>query len=144
MHPDFPFEDRFTIVHEIASRGDLDELKSEFKYLNPTNQVALAHAQDRFGSTPLHEAAIHGHVDIVEWLLDNHVMEIDTKDNAGCTPLHRAIQFGHMNVVKKLIEKGAEMSNAAGGRFKLPEWARINNQPEMAKFLEEYLSSQPL
>ena len=55
------------------------------------------------GSTPLHNAAQKGHLDVVEYLITQHKCDTMCKDNQGSTPLHNAAQEGHLDVVEYLI-----------------------------------------
>jgi ankyrin repeat protein len=63
--------------------------------------------QNLYGQTPLHLAAQHGHVQVVERLLKN---EADPKIKAQFdkTPLHLAAQHGHVQVVELLLQKNAD------------------------------------
>ena len=48
--------------------------------------------------TPLHEAANHGFVDIVKYLLD-HGADIQANGHDNTTPLHDAVCCGHYKVL---------------------------------------------
>ena len=53
-------------------------------------------------STPLHQAALHGHLHIVEYLEENNETVINPgtgHDGLGLTVLHYAAQNGHLNIV---------------------------------------------
>ena len=71
----------------------------------PTIEV---NKEDRFGKTPLHDAARHGYHNVVEMLLASPTIEVNKKDRSGRTPLHRAVQKAHHNVVNMLRACGAE------------------------------------
>jgi hypothetical protein len=60
-----------------------------------------------FGNTPLLFAARHGHLEIVELLLD-HGATINKPANTGNTPLIEAAINGHLEVVKVLLARGAD------------------------------------
>jgi len=60
------------------------------------------------GYTPLHLAAVHGHMEIAEALVHKQA-QVDTTDNLGITPLHSASAGGHANVVKFLMEQGSDI-----------------------------------
>ena len=58
--------------------------------------------------TPLHEAAMGGHRDIVQLLLEKNA-EIETTDSFEQTPLHLAATGGHRDIVQLLLEKNAKI-----------------------------------
>ncbi|KAG0133857.1 ankyrin repeat-containing domain protein, partial [Tuber indicum] len=67
---------------------------------------------DRYGNTPLHEAAISGHKAMVVSLVKKFATpenkeysgEINKRNNFGDTPLHLALQFGHQDIAKFLVK----------------------------------------
>ncbi len=59
--------------------------------------------------TPLHYAAMYGHIDSVNLLLSRNA-DIDAMSEHGCTPLFSATQAGHVHVVKSLLEHGANVN----------------------------------
>ena len=54
---------------------------------------------DSYGSTPLHDAAQYGHLDIVRFIVEI-VDDKNPRDNDGKTPLDFARQYGHLEVVR--------------------------------------------
>ena len=67
----------------------------------------MAKATDANGMTPLHVAALWGHVGIAEMLL-RHRAEVNACNKAGMTPLHGAAMAGHEDVVAFLAQHGAD------------------------------------
>jgi ankyrin repeat protein len=77
-------------------------------------------------NTPLHLASQHGHIDIVEYLV-NKGANVDSKDRSivmflssdilfhGITPLHYASEHGHIDIVEYLVNKGANVEAKANG-----------------------------
>jgi ankyrin repeat protein len=60
--------------------------------------------KDKFGATPLHYAAQHGHTKIIELLLENgHGLNPNIADQDGLTPLHYAAQYGHAEATTSLL-----------------------------------------
>ena len=67
--------------------------------------------RDYSGWIPLHEAANHGYVEIVEYLLDKGATINDRggDDCDGITPLHDAAANGKVDVVRLLVTRGANV-----------------------------------
>jgi ankyrin repeat protein len=60
------------------------------------------------GETPLHEASLEGHVQVVQVLME-HGADIEAQDCDGFTPLHCAVFFGHLAVFNELLSPGDEI-----------------------------------
>lgn len=60
---------------------------------------------DASGRTPLHLACLHGHLEVVQYLLKHHV-NTDEADMLGLTPIDYAQKGGHSEIVKSLISAG--------------------------------------
>jgi ankyrin repeat protein len=77
---------------------------------------AAAGAGGSFGNTPLHKAAMHGHVEVVQLLLGEHSADVNLKNIDGYTPLHLAALIGHIEEVRILLEHSADsnLKNADG------------------------------
>jgi hypothetical protein len=73
-------------------------------------------AKDSASGTPLHVAAIHGHLACVTHLLGRPynpkmtLAEVDTVDARGWTSLHHAACRGHERVCAALLEAGASLA----------------------------------
>ncbi|KAM4747303.1 ankyrin repeat domain-containing protein 16 [Rhinophrynus dorsalis] len=55
--------------------------------------------------TPLHTAAMHGCLEVIQVLLERCNYEPDCKDSCGLTPFMDAVQNGHLCIAQLLIEK---------------------------------------
>ncbi len=84
---------------------------ARFGYLlcvkNLLDADADPNARDRSDGTPLHYAAMEGHVEVAKALLDRGA-DPNARDFLGFTPLHYASVYGHVEVVKLLLERGAD------------------------------------
>lgn len=79
-------------------RGDL---KSTEKLIEA--KVDLNIQDSKTGKTPLHEAVIEGHKNVVRALMDAGA-DVNIQDKNGNTPLHIAIGLGRIDVALALIE----------------------------------------
>ena len=61
------------------------------------------------GFTPLHISAECGHLELVNFLLQNRA-EVNARNDRDWTPLHAAAFNGHLEVVKLLLTKGANVN----------------------------------
>ncbi|KPJ12339.1 Tonsoku-like protein [Papilio machaon] len=65
--------------------------------------------RDNAGWLPLHEACIHGHLDVANMLIQ-YGANLNDKGGVNCdgiTPLYDAASNGHLEVVQLLLDKGA-------------------------------------
>jgi ankyrin repeat protein len=73
---------------EAAKQGDLERVKGILE-----TDGRLANVRDEAGATPLHYAAIHGHRQIVQLLLERGA-DINSRDSRfGATPAGWAIEY---------------------------------------------------
>jgi len=52
-------------------------------------------------------AVRQGHLDVVIWLVQQAIIEINVQNNAGNTPLHYAALQGHLEIAQCLVEHQA-------------------------------------
>ncbi|XP_035693856.1 poly [ADP-ribose] polymerase tankyrase-1-like [Branchiostoma floridae] len=71
---------------------------------------AQVHSRDRYGATPLHNAARGGHGGVAELLLKAGA-QIDSWDMYKDRPLHGAAAGGHVGVVELLLKSGARVDS---------------------------------
>ena len=84
---------------QLCRDGNLPSLKDLItnQGLNP-NEV-----KDSSGLTLLHLACQHGHLDIVQYLINDQNCNPETTTTNGHTPLHTACKSGHLHIIKCLI-----------------------------------------
>ncbi|KAL1531343.1 ankyrin repeat-containing protein ITN1-like [Salvia divinorum] len=85
---------------EAAFRGDLNELQKIMVEDPLILDKITASCTDE---TPLHAAAVLGHLSFVIELLNRKPELATESDSRGCSPLHLAAAKGHANVVKELL-----------------------------------------
>jgi cytohesin len=91
-------------IHVAARVGDLAGVQAEL------DKGVDVNVKDRFGFTPLREAAWYGHKEIAELLLDKGT-DVNAKGGpVGRTPLHEAALRGHKEIAELLIANGADVN----------------------------------
>lgn len=83
-----------------SEKGDLKAVQAAYE----AAPEELDHA-DFAGIAPLQKAALHGYVDVVEFLLEKGC-RTDCASGERDTPLIDAVENGHLEVVKLLLERG--------------------------------------
>ena len=53
---------------------------------------------------PFHMVCAKGHIDVLKYLLNEHIFDLDTTNEVGWTGLHLAAIEGHLNIIKCLVE----------------------------------------
>lgn len=89
-----------TALYQAAERGHVGVVRI---LSSRTDRNILAH----LNWTPLHSAAIAGHTQIVEDLLDAR-FDRDAQDECKRTALALSVQQGHLGVIKLLLKNGAQ------------------------------------
>ncbi|KAJ3256837.1 hypothetical protein HK103_005081 [Boothiomyces macroporosus] len=92
-----------TLIFKYASRGDYSTSEALLK------AGASLRIADYAGWTPLHEACLEGHANIVSLMLSFDA-DVDAPGDEGDTPLHDAVGNGHYEVVEILLKHGASIN----------------------------------
>ncbi|KAI8637933.1 S-adenosyl-L-methionine-dependent methyltransferase [Parasitella parasitica] len=96
-------EDDMKLGYELIAAviaNNLEECKALLE-----KDVDLCFSGDDLGRTPLHHAAEHGHMDIVEWLLSQkHPYNLTDKNDVTAGEL--ALNNKHTKVYERLVEEG--------------------------------------
>ncbi|KAL3881636.1 hypothetical protein ACJMK2_028049 [Sinanodonta woodiana] len=88
-------------LRRAAARGQLDRVQQLL-------EEGATFDIDTKGCTALHFAALHGHVEVVQYLIGQNCM-VDAQDENGHAPIHRAASQGHLEVIRLLIEAGCNV-----------------------------------
>ena len=70
-------------------------------------ELLLAHDGGEGIDSAVHGAILYGHTDMVAWLLDHGVTNLDAPDYDGKTPLRVAVERGHTAIADLLRQRGA-------------------------------------
>lgn len=89
-------------LHDAAREGDIAAVKRLI-----TGGADVQEIDDDTALTPLVTAALAGHKDIVELLIENGA-DPDGRDGKGYTALHAAAYGGHLDIVVLLIDRGVD------------------------------------
>ncbi|RSL46666.1 hypothetical protein CEP54_013734 [Fusarium duplospermum] len=100
-------------INALHIAAGLDRVECLELYLNRGLLTDLEARDDR-QETPVHHAALFGHVSVLE-LLKNHGADINSRSASGETPLHLAVRGQHLDAVKDLIKLGAKHQACSDG-----------------------------
>ncbi len=118
-------------MHIAAERGNLIAAKA----LNAMNSSLERKDYEKRG--PIHWAAQNGHVDVVEYLVQENRSLILSIDNQGRTPLHIACLYNRPKVTEKLLKFGAIMDLRSNSHETPLEGAIRHNHIECVEVLVE-------
>jgi len=90
--------------------------------------------QNEKKSTPLHAAALHGHLEIVVLLISANA-DVEAKQEGDLTPLHFAAKNGHTDVVQSLISSGADVTSQGAGDIQPLHLAIIQKHSKVVELL---------
>ena len=127
-------------LHLAASKGDLKTVKRILE-----RKEFQIESLDDSQKTPLHHAALNGHKDIVNLLLENYA-EIDSLDEWNDTPLLHAVEKGHIDIVKLLLENQSNINAINAWKKWTPlHYASENGHTDIVKILiDKTTDFQPL
>jgi len=94
-------------------------------------------AEKSSGRTALHKAAFWGHVQVINFLVKDCKLDVNSRDFNGDTPLHDAVRFGHKSVVETLLKAGSIVSIKNRDGDCTLGVARKYNQIELIPILEK-------
>ena len=111
-----------------VEKGDLESIQ----HLAEVDPQSLS-VKDSDGNTLLHIAAKYAKDDIIEYLLDNGICDIESKNNKRWTPIHMACSSNCLSTVELLVSNGASVEPY--GRDSPLHIAVYNDNIDIAEFL---------
>jgi uncharacterized protein len=119
-------------VWEAAEDGNLGEVQRLVG-----EDPGLLNARDEYDETPLSYASIHGHVELVQWLVDQGAA-VAQRNDYGRSPLWFACKSGHAPVVRLLLTRGADPTIADNSPTTPLVAASSTRRPEIVRLLLTY------
>jgi ankyrin repeat protein len=126
----------YRLLFDAAKKGNLEELRRlvEEEGYDPSGWT------NSMGSTPVHYACVHGHLDVVKYLVERFgkVSTVDARDMLGVNALHYASNHGFLDIVAYLVEQwGAAVDARADDGWTPLHFACYENHLEVARYLVE-------
>jgi len=119
-------------IHQAAEAGNVDAVRRRLAWgVNPNSRTLW------YRVAPLHKAAAHGRVEIVDLLLEKGA-EVNIRNEGGETPLHYAARHGHVGVMKLLLDYDADPAQKGTGCGTPMQWAAANGQIQAIKTLLDH------
>ncbi|CAL8094783.1 unnamed protein product [Calicophoron daubneyi] len=115
---------------DAAKNGDVEEVK------NLMNNGA-PFTTDWLGISPLHFAAMNGHLSSCEALLRAGISR-DARTKVDRTPLHLAAQEGHADIVELLLRNGADLDAKDMLRMTALHWAAERGHTPVVQMLMRF------
>ncbi|XP_013875600.1 ankyrin repeat domain-containing protein 16 isoform X2 [Austrofundulus limnaeus] len=105
-------ENHLKVLVKLTQDGRLDCLQAQIRsrFSSEAQAVSSKHF-GRSGDTLLHYAARHGHLDVVEYLVEQLGADVEVCNNDYKRPLHEAASMGHKDCVSYLLRKGAAVDS---------------------------------
>ncbi len=138
------FQTEAQYIIEIEEERLQEIIKSDNPNLERIREIIeqrpwIIFAMDKYGNTPLHDAALYGHVDVATLLLDRGANVENKTKYSGFTALHNAAWRGHLDVATLLLDRGADVeSKTKSGYTALhyAAWSRYGHHDVTALLLD--------
>jgi len=118
-------------------------ISGAYKILIDKGEPSLLTNPDPYGNTPLHAAAIFGHLLMLQALVKvftgntMYSNEINKKNHSGNTALHLAFQFDHPEIVDLLVKRGADTTIENKAHFTASELGEKLERRDGLKILKQ-------
>ncbi|CAD8137640.1 unnamed protein product [Paramecium pentaurelia] len=133
---------------EAAQDGKLDFIKKQLlsltsKQLDPLTSKHLQDAcqkSDYYGRNALHYAAYRGHYDVVEYFLDLHCLDLNSKDNQGNSALMLVCVRGYNQDIDESIIKSRDKQLIAETKYKIAKLL-LQRGATLGEYLKDYINN---
>lgn len=89
---------------------DIDAIfQAKSKRIKHFPEYITINTTTKYGTSALHKAAENGHVETVDYLVQNKA-NVNILDFLNMTPLHSAATMGHSDIISTLLEAGANIN----------------------------------
>ena len=122
-----------TVIHMMASIGDLKWLKYIIKHFNVN-----CYQKNVNGNTPFVEAVLNGRINIVEYFIDK-IPNLNWKNKLGQTALHAAVFANHIKIVELLLKNKADITVKDINDLTPYHYAYVEKKTEMIKVIHSLL-----
>ena len=92
-------------------------------------------ALDSHGFTALHKAAMNGHTECIEALVERG-WNVLKQDSCGCNALHIAARFGYMETAKWLVNRGVDIMVRSKAGVTARWLAEVSGHKDIEKLLK--------
>ena len=118
-------------IQDAIKEGDIQAVMQHLATGTDVN------AKDERGGTALYSAAVVGHNEIAE-LLINKGADVRVKNKASFTPLHEGAYNGHKEIVELLITSGADVNAMKIDGMTPLDMATFGNHNEIVDLLRKH------
>ncbi|WP_445628560.1 ankyrin repeat domain-containing protein [Nostoc sp. DSM 114167] len=126
-------------MHEIIKNFSLNDIKTVIFLEEKINRGANINERDNERCTPLFIAIETQKIEVVNFLIQQHNIDINAKNEHGWTPLHKAANTGCLTIVHKLLndERTRPTETTNMNATTVYEAAFGSNEVEIIRMLEE-------
>ena len=123
------FREEWKKLITAAEEGNYEEVGKLLSF-----GIIDVNGENEHGETAVFKAALKGHKDIVQLLIDRGA-DLNKTDKSGYTPIYVAVVFGREDVVKLLLDNGENPNNALERHWTPLHVAVIWNRKDVIRVL---------